>query len=1133
MKNISYLKKLRAWDIRKSLFSSKKLFALCFLSGSMFCSSIYANNFNLHITKKSATVQEIIQEIEQQTKLLFIYDKQELNTNKLISVNNNCKTLDDALNEILKGSNLSYVVEGNNIILTKNLKTQSLDQAIEQKKITVTGTILDDAGLPIIGATVMEEGTTNGTITDIDGNYSISVQKNAKLTFSYIGYNKQSISVNGKTSINISMKEDLRQLEEVVVVGYGTQKKGSITGAVSGIETQDIVKAPTTDISTSLGGKLPGLRVVTRSGEPGNSGAEVDIRGFGKALVIVDGVPSSFEQIDPNEIENISILKDASAAVYGVQAANGVILVTTKRGKDGKTKVNFNSTFNWQRPTIYPKMVNAAQFIELTDEDKVNRGEAPIYGPEELAKWKAGGPGYESTDWYGQTVRSWAPMQQYNVNARGGNEKLSFFSSLGYVNQEGMWKSKSLNFDRFNFRTNVDAKITDDFSASVSLSGRKEKRDAPSTDMNLTMASLQRVHPTHQPYVNGNKDYLSEVNVPFFNPLAQTDKSVVGYNKSTWEVFEGSLTLNYDASRYVKGLSAKVLGYYNSTNYLGTVFNKQFNLYKYDEAKEEYYPSYKGNDPSNIQKTNDKYENKVFQGSINYNNTFAQKHDVSALFLIETRQNKSSWFNAYREFAIDAIDELGSGVDENKNNNGSSGYSGNIGYIGRLNYGYDNRYLAEVSFRYDGSSKFPSGSRWGFFPSVSAGWRISEESFIKDNFDFIDNLKLRASWGKLGDDADASGFQYLTGYNYPNGKYIFGDKVVPTLVSKGLANPDITWYKSTLYNVGVELSLWNGLLSTEFDVFYRKRTDLLATRAASLPGTFGASLPKENLNSDSDRGFELVLSHRNNLDNGINYSITSNVSYTRSKYNHVERNASVNQYQDWRNNTNNRWKNIHWGYKSIGQFQSYDEIATAPVQDGKGNTTLNPGDIRYKDYNGDGVIDDTDKHIIGRGSKPEIMYGIDLFAQWKGVDVSVFMQGAANFNVYLQDQMTQPLFNGESTIKDMMNRWHHEDPYDSTSRWIPGKHPSTYASGKENNKLYSSHWLQNASYLRIKEIQVGYTLPKEILHKAGIENLRVFVSGYNLFTFTGMKLLDPETASTNGRYYPQQKVLSAGLNLTF
>ena len=863
---------------------------------------------------------------------------------------------------------------------------------------------------------------------------------------------------------------------------------------------------------------------------PGQSETDIDIRGFGNALVIVDGVPGSFSQIDPNEIENISILKDASAAVYGVQAANGVVLVTTKRGESGKIKINFNSSFSWQRPTIYPKMANAAEFVELTDEDKINKGLAPLYGPEILAKWRAGGPGYESTDWYKEITRDWSPMQQYNANISGGNERLKFFTALAYTNQEGMWKSGDLKFEKMNFRANLDIKLVGGLSAYVSLYGRRENKNAPNAFIDEIIGAVQKAYPIYQPYANGNKDYMSYINSSYYHPVALTDKNITGYSNQMRENFEGSIQLNYDADKYVKGLSASLRGHYSTYYIHSNAFYKKFHLYSYDNTTESYNIEHTGSDSSRLYEINDRYQDKVFQGSINYQNTF-QQHSINALFLVETRQGKDNNLGAYREFAIDAIDELSAGTDANKDNNGMSWYSGKIGYVGRINYNYASRYLAEVSFRYDGSSKFPPGKRWGFFPSVSLGWRISEESFIKNNIKIIDNLKLRASWGKLGDDA-GSGFQYLTGFTYPSGNYIFGDDVIPTLKSKSLANPNITWYTSNIYNIGAEAELWKGLLTVEFDLFYRKRSGLLTTRVLTLPSTFGATLPLENLNSDSNRGFELVLGHKNTLSNKLHYAIKGNVSYARAKYDHIERGESANQYTNWRNNNNNRWKNIYWGYKAIGQFQSDQEIAKSPVQDGQGNQSLRPGDIKYQDYNNDGVIDSSDIHVIGRGRKPEIMYGIDLYSEWKGVDLSVFLQGAANFNTYLSAQMTAPFYDGESSLKAFTNRWHREDLYDINSPWVPGKYPSTYASGSDNNKKTSSFWLQNASYLRVKEIQIGYTVPRDFIRKSGLEKLRVYLSGYNLFTFTKMNLLDPESSVSNGRYYPQQKMITFGLNLT-
>lgn len=1009
------------------------------------------------------------------------------------------------------------------------------ESVVRQAGHPVSGAVTDIDGNELIGVTVMETGTLgNVTITGPGGSYRITTDSpTATLRFTYVGMETTDITLAGQTTLDVVMTPQANVVDDVVIVGYGVQKRGSITGSVADIGSSDIVKAPVSNLSNSLAGKLSGLRVINRTGEPGSNDAEIDVRGFGSALIIIDGIPGEMNQIDPNEIESISVLKDAAAAVYGVKAANGVILVTTKRGRNGKTSVNLNATFTWQRPTVYPEMANAAQFVELTDENAVNRGNVPEYGAGVLEQYRSGE--LKSYDWYRSTVRNWSPQQQYNVNIRGGNDNLNYFTSLGYMNELGMWKSGDLKFDRFNFRSNMDANLVGGLSMQVSVSGRKENRDSPQESITNVMAGIQKNFPMDSPYANDNEDYYSAINA--FNPLAYTDTDVVGYRDRVRQTFDGSVALNYDASSWAEGLSAKVMYYYRFTNTATKDFTKKYSLYNYDDVTDTY-NAVQERPTTTLQEANTRNNYNNFQGSINYSRTFNEKHDVSGMLVFETRMEKQNWFNASREYVIDVIDELDNGSASNKNNAGSSDQLGNIGYIGRFNYAYDDRYLVEFQFRYDGSSKFPKDGRWGFFPSVSAGWRISEENFVKNNTSIIDDLKLRASWGRMGDDQTNpdtkwNQYPYLTGYTYPSGNYILGNSPVAGLIDKGLANPRLTWYTSDMYNVGLDFSLWRGMLGGTVDVFYRKREGLLATRVASLPGTFGANLPAENLNGDSHRGYEISLSHRNSLSNGFTYMIRGNVSYTRAKSDFVERASSYNQYRNWRDNSSYRWQNRMWGYTAIGQFRSYEEIATSPVQDSQANRTLTPGDIKYLDYNNDGVIDDNDTHVIGRDNKPEYMFGLDFSAAWKGFDLTVFLQGAANFNVMYDGQFQAPFFNGENSLAVFTDRWRHADLYDPNSAWIPGKYPSTYSAGKDNNNLNSTFWMQNCSYLRIKELQLGYTIPARLTRKARIENLRVFVTAYNLFTFTGAELIDPESSSSNGRYYPQQKSLSFGLNLSF
>lgn len=1001
------------------------------------------------------------------------------------------------------------------------------NQKVSDKKQRVNGTVFDEQGEPVIGASVVDKATNFGTVTDVNGKFSFDVPLGTELTISYVGY--ADYKLRATQNMEIKLKPNTQLLNDVVVVGYGSQKKVDVTGSISSVTGKDIARSPMANLTNSIGGKLAGLRVVQRSGEPGKDGSDIDIRGYGTALVVVDGVPSSFDQIDPNEIESVTILKDASAAVYGIRAANGVVLITTKRGGVQATKIEFNTTFSWQRPTIYPKLCSAAQFVELTDEDLVNRGKQPTYGRENLEKWRAGGEGFENTDWYNEVVRPWAPQQQYNLNVRGGSEKARYFASLGYLNEGGMWRSNSSNYQRFNFRSNMDIQITDALSASMSLSGQKGQRNSSPWNPFYVMASIQQTFPTSHVYANHNPNYYAVTNISARNAKAVTDPNMMGYEKSRNKRFEGTASLNYNFPK-IKGLSLKGLFYYRNIDDFNDLFQKKYHYYSYDEATDHYNIVFTGFNPSNLKRSVWNDETYMLQTSLSYENTFAKLHHVKGLLLSETTRSKYTNLEGYREFAIDAIPELNNGNDKNKNNGGTSSRSGRIGYVGRVDYDYAGRYLMEFSFRYDGSSKFDKSKRWGFFPSVSAGWRISEETFMKRFHKVLDNLKLRASWGRLGDDESVEGYQFLEGYTYPSSTYILGSDVIKTLVPKGLANRDITWYTSDIYNLGLDFDLWQGKLSGTLELFYRHRDGLLATRAASLPTTFGAILPQENLNSDSNRGFELQLTHHNKIGK-LSYDITGNVSFSRAKYGHVERNASLNDNDNWRNNTNNRNKNIWWGYKAIGQFQSEQEIANSPIQDGNGNLTLMPGDIKYEDYNNDGVIDANDIHPIGRGTTPEIMYGLTFTAQWKGIDLSVFFQGAGNFNAYLTNDMANPLYNGSNTPVAFMDRWHHEDIYDTSTPWIPGKYPSTYASGKQNSHKVSTFWLQNASYLRLKELQIGYSLPKVWLQHIGLEYLRVFLSGYNLLTFTGMELLDPEAKGGPGRYYPQQKMISFGFNV--
>ena len=1017
-------------------------------------------------------------------------------------------------------------------------KTSSKQNYVNAK--TVKGTVVDENGIPIIGANIVVAGTTHGTVTDIDGNFTLEgVNNGDKLTISYIGYIEQSLVVNQNSEYKIVLKEDSQSLDEVVVVGYGTQKKVNLTGAVAAIGADEIIQAPVANISNALAGRLPGIRVQNTGGTPGAE-SSVDIRGFGKPLILVDGVEQPGFQVDPNEIESISVLKDASAAIYGVKAGNGVVLITTKKGAEGKAQITYNGSIGWQNFTSYPDMVDAAGYAELTDEDAINRGNAPVYGPDKLALFREGTQeGYKSYDWKDILTRKNAPQTQHNINVNGGTEKVKYFMSVGYLNQEGLYATKDINFSRYNFRSNISAKISKYLTADAQLSGHVQDKMAPYDDDTYIIHGITRMHPYYSPYANDEEGkHYGLTN--FQNPLARSDADVSGYRKERKKLFNGVFSLKYDMP-FIPGLSAKVLFSYLTKVEEFKTFAKEFKLYSYDKESGKYNTVFTGNSPSNLTRKDYTQEQNMLQFSLNYNRTFLDKHNVQALFLYEQREDLDDYLQAYRQFAIDALDQINSGSDKNKNNAGVASELANASFVGRINYDYASKYLFEFSFREDGSAKFYKNNRWGSFPSVSVGWRLSEESFIKNNTQIFDNLKIRASYGVMGDDQflDSSGnpqvlpFQYLTGYNYPGGtNYIFGSDVVNSLITKGLANTEYSWLTSKILNVGFDASLWNRKLEASVDVFYRKRDGLFAYRSGSLPNTFGASFPQENLNSDDFRGFELVLGHTNTVGDWT-YSVKGNMSFTRAKNRHIEQADPINSYKNWTSNFSDRWNNMSFGYKCVGQFQDQEDINNWAIQDDAGNTTMMPGDLKYEDFNGDGVIDNNDIQPITRSNTPEIYFGLDLSASWKGFDFSLLMQGATNYNVYMSGCLGNAMFNGSNTLECFMDRWHREDLYDPESAWIPGKYPSTWNSGKPSNTRVSTFNHISSYYLRVKNIEFGYTFPKEWLSKVYVERLRLYVSGNNVLTFDNLPFGDPEAPSSDRILYPQLKIWNIGVNVTF
>jgi TonB-linked SusC/RagA family outer membrane protein len=1117
--------------------------------------STYGQKITLRV--KKATLQDIFLDIQQQSGYDFVYSAELLKEAKPITLAVKDASISEVIEKCMEGQPFTYLINKKTITIREKdgPKPELKIQPEQIIAVPVKGTVTDDKGKPLPGVTVLEKGTTNGTVTNAAGNYTLKVANpDAVLVFSFIGFDSQEQRVGSQTTIDIKLMEKLSDLNEVVVVGYGHQKKITLTGAVSSIKGDDILTTRNESLINMVAGKIPGVRIVQGSAEPGAFNNTFDIRGFGSPLVIIDGVPrDNFAKLDPNDIEDFTVLKDASAAVYGVRAANGVVLITTKKGKAGTTQLSYSVTAGFQYASGLPDLLKIKDWLTLANEKSANNVDN-ITRAYTQADFDAYANGTKTaSDWYPAVIDKTAPQIQHSLTMSGGTDKTTYFASVGYENQQGFWKSGDLNYDKYNVRTNISTKISNRLTADIKLSGIADTRNQPSTEGTWAIFRDLWRHPPNLPmYANNDPNHLFSLGDNGLNSLAMTNSDISGYQQNVSRTFQGSIDLLYRIP-YIDGLTAKGFFSYDGYTQDNKAFQKTFNLYTYSAPN---YTTIPVNSPSNVTRTYSYAPTTLLQGSINYEHSFGAHH-ITALVLYEQQDRKSDNFSAYRNLVFGNLDQIGSGSSAgqvaSQNAGGLYEYV-NRGLVDRINYDYKSKYLLEVSSRYDGSSKFPPGKQWGFFPAVSAGWRVSEESFIKNTsgLSFIDNLKLRGSYGILGDDGSST-FQFLQGYNYPaggqeNGQaggYVYNGVFVSGLGFRNLANPNITWFTSKTLDLGLDLDLWKGLLGVQVDAFQRNRSGLLTTRVLSLPSTLGATLPQENINSDQSRGLEVEITHNYHI-GGVSYHLAANVSYERNKNLYVERAADGNDYANWRNNTNNRYNDIWWGYGADGRFQSFQQIYNAPVNYGGGNRGTVPGDYKYQDYNNDGTIDDLDRHPIGAtyngstaGQTPTpnpglFNFGFNLGASYKNFDFNAVLQGVLDKWISYSDALATPLLNNGNGLVQFMDRWHPvnplANPFDPNTQYVPGYYAMTGHTADPN----STFALQNASYLRLKSIQLGYSLPVKFTKKLGIQKARIYVNGYDILTFTSLRYVDPEHPSDNyGYVYPLAKTCNLGIDVTF
>jgi TonB-linked SusC/RagA family outer membrane protein len=1012
----------------------------------------------------------------------------------------------------------------------------------------IYGTIVSEAGTPLAGVSVTVKETKAGTTTDDAGRFTINVNVGQTLVVSAIGYKLQEVVITDAADINIKLAAVASSLNEVIVVGYGTQKKGTLTSAVSSITGSQIVTTKNENILNALTGKVPGLRVVQNTSEPGAFNNSYDIRGMGNPLIVIDGIPRpDIARVDPNDVESLSILKDASAAIYGARAANGVILITTKKGKRGAMELNYTGNYGVQTPIGFPKSISAADYMILVNEKAMHNvnGGTRVYTDAQIEEYRNGTK--TSTDWQKATIRRHAAQQQHNLSAIGGSENVSYYISVGYTSQNGILKSEDLFYKRYNLRSNLSAKISKNLTFDLNLSGTRERKDNPIEAAYWAFRSMWYQPPVNPVYANNNPQYLNSLPNPL-HPVAQSTSDIGGYQVFNNNWFQSSASLNYNVP-FIKGLSVRGLYSFDYTLNINKIFRKTYNTYTYNSATNIYNVTGTQQSPSTVRKEMYEYPTTLGQLSLNYSHNFAKVHHVNAVVLYEQSNRRGDNFFAQRELAI-PIDQLFAGNSFNQQGSMSSNIANsfdykNAAYAGYATYDYKARYFAKFAFRYDGSSKFSQANQYGFFPDYEIGWRISEENFFKkiNALSFINNVKLRASYGETGDDG-ALRYQFLTGYTFPASGSAMGQPAgavfdgifINAVQSTGIPNPTIFWYTAKTLDIGIDIDAFNGKFGFVFDYFRRNRSGLLANRVLTVPDVVGAGLPQENLNSDRNEGFDFEVSYQDKIGE-LRYNVRGVFAYTRISNQYVERAKAGNSYLNWLQNNQYRYTGVYFGYGEAGQFQNYRDIQYSPIYVGR-NVVV--GDYRYLDWNGDGQVGVDDSHPIANSGMPLITYGLTLGASFKGFDLNLLFSGAAMVNATYREQLVEPLWANGNALDQFLDRWHpldpNADPYSPNTVWVPGYYSYTGTNAFVNTR----HNLHNASYVRLKSAELGYTLPSRLTSRAGLKNVRVFITGYNVFTITGLKYLDPEHPSSIaavddqfGYAYPIDRTVSFGLNVKF
>lgn len=1085
------------------------------LFAAIFClHAEHAISQKITLQGDNLSVKDYLNTIEKQTEYLFIYDAG-VNVNKKISVNMVGKSIKEVLDNFSALLGLSYSQKGSYIVLSSHKIKETSALLVDRQKKTITGVVTDEMGEPIIGANVIEKGTTNGIITDIDGKFTLEVAPGAVVQVSYIGYNTQEVKIGNQSAFAIRLVEDTQALSEVVVVGYGVQRKVTTTGAVTKLEGDEINKMTVVNATKALQGLSPGITVVDRGGAPGSDDPEIYLRGVGttgnaKPLVLVDGIEMSLSQIPSSEIENISVLKDAaSASIYGSRAAHGVILVTTKRGKEGKVKLSYDGTIGFQDRAVKAEQVSAREYMTMVNEALVNSGGSIQYSEDDILATERGDDPYNHSylNW-GNEVYKPTYITQHTLNLTGGSEVGRYLVSFDYLDQPGL--IENTEYQRYSYRVNTDLNIGKMLKVSSDVTYRHIDRLWPESlgSVQYEVWSMQPTSPVK--YENG--DYrLDKQNR---NAISLMDMDVVGEDRYNKDVVYGQVKADFEP---IKDLVFTGMASLNGSWDRRKIHYKNYKYY--NEAGELVTQR---NNPNSVKDSRNNSYQMTLRFLANYKKRFGDDHDLALLYGMEQISYRNYYSMAQRKDLIsDALPDVSLGSAGSQFAEGYPTKWGINSFFGRVNYGFKDKYLFEANIRTDGSSRFAKGHKWGVFPSFSAAWRISEEGFVK-NLGFVDNLKLRASWGQTGNER-IDAFMYLPQYNTSN--VVMNGSLVSAVYQKKMANPDVTWETVEQTNIGLDFGFLNNTIYGELDWYSKDTKGILL--ALGIPHFIGLDAPEQNAGVVRNSGIEAMAGFRKTFGE-FTFNTSFNLAYNKNEW--VDRGGDDKNISGYNIQTIGSPLNAFYIYQADGLIaneQELEEYRAKYKSDPRGMSDLHAGDVKLVDTNNDGTIDPDDRQIFA-SNIPKFTYGWNISGEYKGFDLSLLFQGSSGANRMMYGEWIEgPSYEAFTGI-------HFRDRWTEENRNGNAEMPRLEAANNRNASTYNSFFLKKTNYLRLKNAQLGYTFSKGITDKLRITKLRLYVSGSNLLTFSSLyQGLDPEGKSDRINDFPPLKIVNFGVNIIF